>query len=93
MTSLNRVLNSMQDFYLFSSLKINATTSEVGWMGRSKQTDAHATNDNGIKWINLHQKDIRILGINISYNDNFCREQNLDHIFESFKTVLTIWKM
>ena len=83
----------MQDFYLFSSLKTNATKSEAGWMGRSQLTDTHATNDNGIKWIKLHQKGIRILGINISYNDNFYREQNLDRIFESFKTVLTIWKM
>ena len=35
----------------------------------------------------------KILGINISYNDTFSREQNLDRIFESFKTVLSIWKM
>ena len=26
----------MQEFYLFSSLKINTTKSEAGWMGRSK---------------------------------------------------------
>ena len=50
--SLNTVLKSIQEFYLFSSLKINTTKSEAGWIGSSK-LDAQPTNDDGIKWINL----------------------------------------
>ena len=34
--SLNAVLKSIQEFYLFSSLKINTTKSEAGWIGSSK---------------------------------------------------------
>ena len=90
--SLNAVLKSIQEFYLFSSLKINTTKSEAGWIGSSKR-DAQPTNDDGIKWINLNESGINILGISFSYNDTFFREQNLDRIFESFKTVLNIWKM
>ena len=92
LASLDLVLKSMQEFYLFSSLKINTTKSEAGWMGRSK-LNVCPTDDRGIKWIDLHQKGIKILDINISYNDTFSREHNLDRIFESFKTVLSIWKM
>ena len=90
--SLNAVLKSIQEFYLFSSLKINTIKSEAGWIGSSK-LDAQPTNDDGIKWINLNESGINILGISFSYNDTFFREQNLDRIFESFKTVLNIWKM
>ena len=83
----------MQEFYLFSSLKINTTKSEAGWMGLRSKLNVCPTDDRGIKWTDLHQKGIKILGINISYNDTFSKEQNLDRIFESFKTVLSIWKM
>ena len=61
-------------------------------MGRSK-LNVCPTDDRGIKRTDLYQKGIKILGINISYNDTFSREQNLDGIFESFKTVVSIWKM
>ncbi|KAL9983129.1 hypothetical protein ACROYT_G005261 [Oculina patagonica] len=59
--SLNVVLKSIQEFYSFSSLKINTTKSEAGWIGSSK-LDVQPTDDDGIKWIDLYERGIKILG-------------------------------
>lgn len=88
--SLIHVLDNLDLFHKYSSLQINLQKSEIGWIGVQKNADnlGHGT----IKTVNFHEKGIKILGIYVSHNDDYLQIQNLDRIFENFKTILCIWR-
>jgi len=64
--------------------------SEAGWLGRENIDPPRQSYD--IKWIDFHQKGIRILGIYFSYNDKFFYDNNFKRILTNFQTTLSIWR-
>jgi len=85
--SLDIVLNQLEMYKQFSSLKINLTKSEAGWIGRNKDES-----EQNIKWINFYEKGIKILGIFFSYNKILHYNNNFKRILTEFKTTLSLWR-
>jgi len=90
MNSLEEVLCLLNVFYQFSSLKINTSKSEACWIGRENKNNI---TNKSLKWVNLYQEGIKILGIYFSYNDAWYYTNNFQRIFEQFKSILKIWKL
>ena len=88
--SLTKVLEVLEHFSNFSSLKLNKKKSEAGWLGKQSLDISSQFND--IKWINFHQTGIKILGVYISYNNKFSYDNNFKRIITNFQTMLSIWK-
>ena len=88
--SLTKVLEVLELFSNFSSLKLNKKKSEAGWMGKQILDISNQFKD--IKWINFHQTGIKILGVYISYNNKFSYDNNFKRIITNFQTTLSIWK-
>ena len=88
--SLTKVLEVLDHFSNFSSLKLNKKKSEAGWLGNQSLDISSQFSD--IKWINFHQTGIKILGVYISYNNKFSYDNNFKRIITNFQTMLSIWK-
>ena len=88
--SFRRVLENLDMFYKYSSLRINVKKSEVGWLGKKGKEDF--IKKTGIKYIDFEQNGIKILGIFFSYKRKLCDQNNIDRVVTNFKTVLSIWK-
>ena len=77
-------------FCLFSGLKINHAECEIAGIGVKKGVKMALC---GIKWIDLTDDVIKILGIFFSYNKKLEQEKNfLNHIVK-IQNNLKLWKL
>jgi hypothetical protein len=91
--SLNTTLKELENFQQFSGLKINREKSEIGWLGPKELRNHQVSSEhNKLKWVDMHESGIKILGIYFSHNKSFYNINNFERVFENFKTTLTIWK-
>lgn len=90
LNSLDMALGALNTFYQHSSLKVNNSKSEAAWLGKDNPENPRT---DSIKWVDLYQQSVKILGIHFSYNRNIRDANNFDKVFENFKTVLSIWRM
>ncbi|RUA06506.1 MAG: hypothetical protein DSY43_01870 [Gammaproteobacteria bacterium] len=89
--SLEKILESLELFKTYSSLQLNFEKSEVGWIGDAKDEKLLGTIIK--KKINFQISGVKILGIYFSHNQEYTRINNLERIFENFKSILSMWKM
>lgn len=90
--SLANTLEVLNIFQKFSGLKINREKSEIGWLGPKAKNQPTESEYQNLKWIDLHESGMKILGIHFSYNQSYYNTNNFERIFENFKTTLTIWR-
>ena len=62
---VKELISSFNQFYLFSSLKINIEKCETAGIGSLKGVTEAVC---GLKWVDLSNATIKILGIHVSYN-------------------------
>ena len=75
--SLYTILDIMEEFGTFSSLKLNLQKSEACWIGASRFNTNTSTN---CIWVNLVNDKIRILGTYISYNKQLADQYNFVNV-------------
>ena len=90
MSSLKILLAEMRLFSQFSSLHLNSSKSEVAYLGPCNRLEA-GCDVNDFKWVDLHSKGIKILGIYFSYNKTFLQKNNFERVFNNMDTVLNMW--
>ena len=90
MGSLKILLAEMRLFSQFSSLHLNSSKSEVAYLGPCNRLEA-GCDVNDFKWVDLHSKGIKILGIYFSYNKTFLQKNNFERVFNNMDTVLNMW--
>ena len=88
--SLYTILDIMEEFGTFSSLKLNLQKSEACWIGASRFNTNTSTN---CIWVNLVNDKIRILGTYISYNRQLADQYNFVNVTTDTKNILSIWRL
>ena len=88
--SLYTILDIMEEFGTFSSLKLNLQKSEACWIGASRFNTNTSTN---CIWVNLVNDKIRILGTYISYNKQLADQYNFVNVTTDTKNILSIWRL
>ena len=84
------MLNIMEEFGTFSSLKLNLQKSKACWIGASRFNKNTSTN---CIWVNLINDKIRILGTYISYNKQLADQYNFVNVTTDTKSILSIWRL
>ena len=88
--SLYTILDIMEEFENFNSLKLNLQKSEACWIGASRFNTNTPTN---CIWVNLVNDKIRILGTYISYNKQLADQYNFVNVTTDTKNILSIWRL
>lgn len=88
--SAKEVLRCLEVFKYYSSLQLNLTKSEIGWIG--KEGKGLGTIQS-VKKIDFSSDGIKILGIFFSHNKDLMCKNNFTKKFENFKSVLSLWRM
>ena len=87
--SLRELKITILSFSKYSSLEVNYEKSEAAWIGLEKEK---TETPEGIKWVNLCRKSIKILGIHFSYDKKVTQQNNFDRVFSNLETIINIWK-
>ena len=85
--SLYTILDIMEEFGTFSSLKLNLQKPEACWIGASRFNTNTSTN---CIWVNLGNDKIRILGTYISYNKQLADQYNFVNVTTDTTNILCI---
>ena len=88
--SLYTILDFMEEFGMFTSLKLNLQRSEACWIGASRFNTNTSTN---CIWVNLLIDKIRILGTYINYNKQLADQYNFVNDTTDTKNILSIWRL
>lgn len=87
LNSAKHFLKTVEDFGIFSGLKLNKDKTEGLWIGSNKNEQSQPL---GISW----PKDpIKILGIYMSYDEQKNNELNFENKIKKCKQVINIWHM
>ena len=87
--SLKHVLDSLEIFETYSSLHINTNKSEAACIGADRDSNVNCF---GLKWVNLCQSYIKILGVCFSYCQNIIHKENFVKAENNVRTALNLWK-
>jgi hypothetical protein len=88
--SFSEVLNILEIFRQYSSLRINVKKSEAGWLVSYKKNDF--IKQEGLKYIDFDSSGIKILGVYFTNNKQLDYKNNLERVLINFKTTLNIWR-
>ena len=88
--SVKEVLNTFNEFSLFSSLKPNLSKCEIAGVGVLKGVKLGLC---VMKCINLKDETIKILGVHFSYNESKENEESFKKHIIKIENVLRMWKM
>ena len=83
--SARKIMQVLDNFHRFSSLKINVEKTEGMWLGNNR-----LSNDKPLPiiWTNK----VKVLGIVFSYDENLATSLNFDDKIISLKQTLALWK-
>ena len=87
--SLKHVLDSLKIFETYSSLHINTNKSEAACIVADRNSNVNCF---GLKWVNLCQSYIKILGVSFSYCQNIIHKENFVKAENNVRTALKLWK-
>ena len=84
--SLRRVVETLEEFYRISGLKISVTKTKAVWFGQNYNSNVKLCPDLALKW----EKTFNLLGIN--FHNNLERmETNFTTKIESIERLLSCW--
>lgn len=87
--SVKEILRCLDRFKYYSSLQLNLTKSEIGWVGKEGKN----LNDiETIKKIDFRSDGTKILGIFFSHSKALMHNNNFMKKYENFKSILSLWK-
>jgi hypothetical protein len=87
--SLKHLLDIIEDFSRYSSLKLHKSKSEAAWIGSRRHSTDHIGE---FSWVDLTKNSIKILGIHYTYNEELSDKLNFDRVVSKFSNVLNLWK-
>ena len=87
--SLGMLLNVIEQFSKYSSLKLNKTKSEIAWIGAKRFSVEQIGT---FPLTNLTQQAIKILGIYFTYDTNSRNKLDFDKVETKLKRMLDTWK-
>ena len=88
------ILNTLNEFSIFSGLKPNKSKCEIVGIGSMNGTSMSVKMALcGMKSINLNFETIKILGTHFSYNKKLEQEKNFYEHINKIQNVLNIWRM
>jgi hypothetical protein len=87
--SYEQVFAKLEIFYSFSSLILNRSKSEAGWLGSKIDEEI---GQSGIQYIDFEEEGFKILGIIFTYNKESYFKNYLQRVLTHFNTILSIWK-
>jgi hypothetical protein len=79
--SAKAVLITVEQFGIFSGLKLNQLKTEAAWIGSNKNRKVKPLE---IAWSN---QPLRSIGVFISYDQNLCKKLNFDDHLEKYNHV------
>ena len=88
--SVIEILNTLNEFSIFSGLKPNKSKCEIVGAGSMNGVKMALC---GMKSINLNFETIKILGTHFSYNKKLEQEKNFYEHINKIQNVLNIWRM
>ena len=83
-------MNELNTFSNFSRLKPNKTKCEIAGMGVLSGFQVALCD---IKFVNLINKTVKIVGVHFSYNKNLEEDKNFSKHIVNIESVLKLWRM
>ena len=88
--SVRNLLEIFKHFFSrFSGLKPSKSKCEIAGIGVLKGVKAALF---GMRYVNLHENTIKILGIHYSYNKQLENDENFKKYIEKIENVLKLWR-
>lgn len=78
-------LHTVEEFGLFSGLKLNKEKTEGMWLGSKRNNKSKPL---GIKW---PDEPLRMLGVYISYDAERCKQKNFNEKLLKMKSIINMW--
>ena len=83
-------MNELNTFSNFSRLKPNKTKCETAGMGVLNGFQVALCD---IKFVNLINKTVKIVGVHFSYNKNLEEDKNFSKHIVNIESILKLWRM
>ena len=88
--SIIELMNKLNTFSNFSGLKPYKTKCEITGIGVLNGVQVAFC---GMKWINLNNETMKILGVHFSYNKNREQDKNFLKHIAKIDNILKLWRM
>ena len=90
LNSVKVILSSLDQFYTFSGLRPNLSKCEIAGVGVLKDANVALC---GLKSDNLIKDSMKILGVQLSYNEKLQNELNFCTTNKNICNVIKLWRM
>lgn len=85
LVSLDRALDTFEEFYRYAGLKLNKDKTEMIWLGKNNRDGKYSN-------ICFTNKPVKVLGIWVCKDLDKVIDINIDERLSKFKTLLNMWK-